>query len=162
MLQNIDILNKCFSFELYIHQTILKIKSITFPQKYEAAQLFSSLIIIRNVSWSPNQHIRMISEASCDTEDWSNDAENSALITEINYSLKYIHNENSIIAIIFHSSTVFTVFLINKCSLGEQKRLLKKTWQTWDKIWDINVWNKQKSKLMNIFNFNKPSLIFII
>ncbi len=24
---------------------------------------------------------------SCDTEDWSNDAENSALITEINYSL---------------------------------------------------------------------------
>ncbi len=31
-----------------------------------------------------NQHIRMISEGSCDTEDWSNDAENSALITEIN------------------------------------------------------------------------------
>ncbi len=24
-------------------------------------------------------HIRMISEGSCDTEDWSNDAENSAL-----------------------------------------------------------------------------------
>ncbi len=27
----------------------------------------------------------------CDTEDWSNDAENSALITEINYILQYIH-----------------------------------------------------------------------
>ncbi len=27
-----------------------------------------------------NQHIRMISERSCDTEDWSNDAENTALI----------------------------------------------------------------------------------
>jgi len=27
----------------------------------------------------PNQHIRVISEGSCDTEDWSNDAENSAL-----------------------------------------------------------------------------------
>ncbi len=26
-----------------------------------------------------NQHIRMTSEGSCDTEDWSNDAENSAL-----------------------------------------------------------------------------------
>ncbi len=26
-----------------------------------------------------NQHIRMISEGSCDTEDWSNDAENTAL-----------------------------------------------------------------------------------
>jgi len=54
------------------------------------AQLFSTLIIvIINVSWAANQHIRMISEGSCDTEDWSNDAENSALITGINYILKY-------------------------------------------------------------------------
>ncbi len=37
----------------------------------------------------------MISEGSCDTEDWSNDAENSALITEINYILTYIHIENT-------------------------------------------------------------------
>ncbi len=29
------------------------------------------------------------------TEDCSNDAENSALITEINYILQYIHIENS-------------------------------------------------------------------
>ncbi len=36
----------------------------------------------------------MISEGSCDTEDWSNDAEHSALITEINYILKYIKIEN--------------------------------------------------------------------
>ncbi len=42
--------------------------------------------------YSKNTHIRMISEGSCDTEDWSNDAENSALITEINYMLIYIHN----------------------------------------------------------------------
>ncbi len=41
--------------------------------------LFSTLIIITNVSIAANQHIRMISEGSCDTEDWSNDAENSAL-----------------------------------------------------------------------------------
>ncbi len=32
----------------------------------------------------------MISEGSCDAEDWSNDAENSALITEINYSKKIL------------------------------------------------------------------------
>ncbi len=32
-----------------------------------------------NVSWAANQHIRMISEESRDTEDWSNDAEKSAL-----------------------------------------------------------------------------------
>ncbi len=37
----------------------------------------------------------MISEGSWDTEDWSNDAENSALITGINYILKYITTENS-------------------------------------------------------------------
>ncbi len=37
----------------------------------------------------------MISEDSCDTEEWSNDAENSALITEIKYILKYIQIENS-------------------------------------------------------------------
>ncbi len=37
----------------------------------------------------------MISEGSCDTEDWSNDAENSALITGKNYIFKYIKMENS-------------------------------------------------------------------
>ncbi len=38
----------------------------------------------------------MISEGSCDTEDWSNDAENTALITEINYMLRYIQLENKL------------------------------------------------------------------
>ena len=37
----------------------------------------------------------MISEGSCDTEDWSNDAENSALITGKSNILKYIQLENS-------------------------------------------------------------------
>jgi len=32
----------------------------------------------------------IISEGSCDTEDWINDAENSVLITGINYILQYI------------------------------------------------------------------------
>ncbi len=36
----------------------------------------------------------MISEGSCDTEDWSSDAEKSDLITEINSILQYIHIEN--------------------------------------------------------------------
>ncbi len=43
---------------------------------------------------SSNQHIRMISEKSRDTEDWSNDAGNSVCITGINYILKYIQIEN--------------------------------------------------------------------
>ncbi len=37
----------------------------------------------------------MISEGSCDTEDWSNDAEKSDLITEINYILLFIRIEES-------------------------------------------------------------------
>ncbi len=37
----------------------------------------------------------MISEGSCETEDWSNDAENLALITGINYILKYIYKKGS-------------------------------------------------------------------
>ncbi len=44
----------------------------------------------QSISWAENQHIRMISEGSCDTEDWRNNAENSgSAITEINYILKY-------------------------------------------------------------------------
>ncbi len=35
----------------------------------------------------------MISEGSCDTEDWSNDAENSGLVTGINDNLQYIQIE---------------------------------------------------------------------
>jgi len=37
----------------------------------------------------------MISEGSCDTEHKSNDADNSSLITGINYILKYIQTETS-------------------------------------------------------------------
>ncbi len=66
----------------------------SFPQKYKAAQLFSTLVII-NVSWAANLHIIMISGGSCDTEDWSNDAENTALITGINNILQYIQIENT-------------------------------------------------------------------
>ncbi len=39
----------------------------------------------------------MISEGTWDTEDWSNDAENAAFITEINYIVKYIHIGNKTI-----------------------------------------------------------------
>jgi len=50
---------------------------------------------MRDVSWAWNHHIRVISGGSCDSEDWSNDAGNPALITGINYTLLYIHIENS-------------------------------------------------------------------
>ncbi len=53
----------------------------------------------------------MISEGSCDTEDWNIDAENSANLNSENKCLKYIQIE-TVIVIIFHNFTVFTVFLI--------------------------------------------------
>ncbi len=49
------------------------------PEKNQAAQLFSVLMLVRNVSWAPSVYIIMISKALCETEDWTNDAENSAL-----------------------------------------------------------------------------------
>ncbi len=42
-----------------------------------------------------NKIMRMISEGSIDTEVWSNDAENSGLITGINDILKYTGIVNS-------------------------------------------------------------------
>ncbi len=35
-----------------------------------------------HVSSAACRHIRVISEGSCDTEDWSNDAEKSALLSQ--------------------------------------------------------------------------------
>ncbi len=71
--------------DFYSSQNPEKQNVSRFPQKYWVAQLFSTLIIIRNVSWAANQNIKMISEESCDTEDWSNDDANSDLITGVHY-----------------------------------------------------------------------------
>ncbi len=79
MLWKISILNKCCFLTFYSSEMPVTQNVSQFRQNCEVAQLFSTLITIRNVIWAANQHIRMISEGSCDTEDWSNDAENSAL-----------------------------------------------------------------------------------
>ncbi len=60
MLQKISISNKCCSFEFYIPQKN--------PEKF-------STCITNRCFLETNQHIIMISEGSCDTEDWSNDDE---------------------------------------------------------------------------------------
>ncbi len=85
MLEKISISNKCCSFKL--HSRIQKNIS---TKKCLAGQLCSALIIIRNVCWAANQHIRMISEGSCDTED-CNDVmmlKIQLYIAGINYILK--------------------------------------------------------------------------
>ncbi len=46
--------------------------------------------IDNNNTFFTNQHIRMISEESRDIEEWSNDAENSALHHRNKLHLKYI------------------------------------------------------------------------
>jgi len=59
-------LNKCCSFCLFIDQRIQK-KVSQVKKNIYIKQLFPTLIMIH--------HIRVISEGSCDTEDWSNDEE---------------------------------------------------------------------------------------
>ncbi len=56
-----------FEFSIYQRTSPILIPARILP-KFQAAQLFSTLIIRRNVSWAANQHIRMISAGSCDTE----------------------------------------------------------------------------------------------
>ncbi len=68
MLQKHFISDKCWSLDPSIHQRIL---------------MYSTVLNIgnnknnfnNNVYLTANEHIRMISEGSCDTEDWSNVAE---------------------------------------------------------------------------------------
>ncbi len=72
----------------------------------------------------------MISEGSCDTEDWSNDAENSALITEIICILKHFQIENSYLKLQYNCLLflyiTFYIHTVYTCSLGEHKRLFQK------------------------------------
>ncbi len=58
--------------------------------------------------------VRLISEGSCDTEDWRNDAGNSALHHRNKLHLKIYSNRKQffLTVIIFHNFTVFTIFLI--------------------------------------------------
>ncbi len=58
----------------------------------------------------------MIFEGSCDTEDWSNDAENTAAITEINY----IYNMVIIFNCFYSIFDQINADLVNKIDLKEK------------------------------------------
>ncbi len=112
----------------------------------KVAQLFSLLIILINVSWSSNKHIRMISEESCDTEDRSNDAENTALIIGINDIFKYIQKENCYLtAIIFHNISVLLYFWLNKCTLMSIHSPLTNTGKVDGDQWLLNPKEEKKN-----------------
>jgi len=76
--------NKCWHFELSIHQRILKNVS-RLPTKILIIDIDNNQIWF---FWAANQPIKMIPERSYDNEDWRNDAENSAFITGIHSILK--------------------------------------------------------------------------
>ncbi len=97
------------------HQ-IKKNKNTQFPQNYKAAQLFSTLLILRNVSCAAN--ISILNDfRSCDTEEWSNDAENSSLTYRDELHLKIYSNRKTIR--IINCNNIFTV---HKFSLVMHKR----------------------------------------
>jgi len=65
------------------------------------------------VSWSSDPRIRVISEGSCESEDWSNDAEHSG----INYTLLYIKLSKYLTIILFFCCCC----CIFKCSLDKRR-----------------------------------------
>ncbi len=65
---------KVYIYVIYItFLTLLNGYVSLFPHQYCAARLFSTLIIIRNVSWAAYYYDFW---RLCDTEDWINNAEN--------------------------------------------------------------------------------------
>ncbi len=96
-----------------------KIKCITVSTKILCSTTVFNIDHNRNVSWAVNHHIRMISEGSCDTEDWSNDAENSAAHHSNKWQFnRYSHRKQLFLIVkIFHNCCC--IFTSNKPSSGE-------------------------------------------
>ncbi len=54
-------------------------------------------VIIKSKNWAPNQNIGMISKGSCDIEDLSNDAENSAFHHRNKLHFKMYYNRKQLV-----------------------------------------------------------------
>ncbi len=89
-------------FELPIHQRFLEKLYHGFHQKVKQQQ---------NISWAANLHIKMISEGSCDPEDWSNDAENTDLHHRSNIENTYLKLKSYFTILMFYSITYNWLFL---------------------------------------------------
>ncbi len=85
----------------------------------------------------------MISEGSCDSEDWSNDAENTSLHRKNEWHFSMYKNKKQLFEniILFHNNAVFAVFfsLSNECSLGKHDTFLSKTLQNYI-FYNPNFW----------------------
>ncbi len=116
---------------IYIYKTTIILETTTTTKnsvspEFEAAQLFSTLIIIRNVSWAANQHIRMISEGSCDTETKVIDAENLALHHRNKSHLKIFKIENSY----FKLKEYLIIYIVYLSQYQIKSKLFSKTLKT--------------------------------
>ncbi len=105
MLQNISVSNKCCFF---FYQRILK--KVTVSTKILSSTVFN--IDNKKCFLSSNQHIRMISEGSCDTLDWSNGCWKFRFTITGKKHLKNNSNRNAILLFLLY-------FLSNKCRVGE-------------------------------------------
>ncbi len=80
---------------------------------------------------------------SCDTGDQSNDAENTAFITEIHYILKYLNSKSILeIAIRFHNIIIFFCLLdwINTALMNRRDALKNIINRTGPKLWSGSVY----------------------
>ncbi len=90
----------------------------------------------------------MISEGSCDTNDWGNDAENSALHHKNKFNLKIYSHRKQIfkIVIIFHNIIVFQ-HLTNHTPFGKYgKENVTVYFSSIKRPKNVSLQNYQKSK----------------
>ncbi len=84
----------------------------------------------------------MISEGSCDTEDWGNDAGNSALHHRNKYILKYIQKENNYLKLKIFNNITFTVFWSNATLQGSYR------------VWNlIKYWKSMEKRKQSMENY---------
>jgi len=121
--------------------------------------------MIRNVSWAANQHIRMISEGSRDSEIWSNDARNSDLYYRITHLMSFLspcykwqakYKESHLASVRFSLShgfiwTGFTAFLQLELSLLTDTHICSAALKTFQK-WCVKGF-MLKCVIMTVFQF---------
>ncbi len=102
-----------------------------------STKLLSSTTVLnidnnKKCNLSTKSHVIMISEGSCDTENWRNDAECSALHHRNKLHCSIYSNRIYIyITVLLNSNNICTILMFllcvwsNKCSLGEYQMSLK-------------------------------------
>jgi len=85
-------------------------------------RLIISIYLMKQLFLSTKSALESISEGSCDTEDWSNDAENQLYHHRNKLQFKII------ILTCKNISQYYSIYCIlsNECSLGDHKRLFSK------------------------------------